>query len=176
MSPMSAAISQFNPVFTIAERRTPNIHCPRSRSGLAVEQVIFPILARHQVPRLRPLIARGPDDGDGQLPPSPPPHVAQPHHRAGGLVWEQGSSTTSPNLGAATAAVSARLSTQPLPIRHLSSWSRTARHCGSLSHDACGGARPCHRMGSVLAVLARGGLFDEEGPRAVVPRAGDQGG
>ncbi len=29
-------------------------------------------------------------------------------------------------------------------------------------------------MGSVLAVLARGGLFYEEGPRAVVPRAGYQ--
>ena len=65
---------------------------------------------------------------------------------------------------------------QPLPIPNLSSSSRTARHCGSLSHDACGRARPCHRMGSVLAVLARGGLFYEEGPRAVVPRAGYQGG
>ena len=30
-------------------------------------------------------------------------------------------------------------------------------------------------MGGVLAVLARGSLFDEEGPRAVVPRAADQG-
>jgi len=31
-------------------------------------------------------------------------------------------------------------------------------------------------MGSVLAVLARGGLFYEEGSRAVVPRTGYQGG
>jgi len=173
---MSAAISQFNPVVTIAERRTPNIHCPRSRSGLAVEQAVFPVLARHQVPRLRPLITRGPDDGDGQLPPSPPAHVAQPQHRAAGLVQEQGSSTTSPNLGATTAGVSARLSTQPRPIQNLSSSSRAARRCGSLSDDGCGRAPPCHRMGSVLAVLARGGLFYEEGSRAVVPRTGYQGG
>ena len=102
--------------------------------------------------------------------------MARPHHRAAGLVQEQGSSATSPDLGAATAAVSARLSPQPLPIPDPSSSSRTARHCGSLSHDACGRARPCHRMGSVLAVLARGSLFYEEGPRAVVPRAGYQGG
>jgi hypothetical protein len=75
---------------------------------------------------------------------------AQPRHRAVGLVQEQGSSTTSPNLGAAMAAVSARLWTQPLPIPNLSSSSRTARHCGSLGHDACSRARPCHRMGTVI--------------------------
>jgi hypothetical protein len=28
--------------------------------------------------------------GNGQLPPTPPAHVAQPHHRAVGLVQEQG--------------------------------------------------------------------------------------
>ena len=38
-----------------------------------------------------------------------------------------GSLTTSPDLGATTAAVSARLSTQPLPIPNLSFSSRTAQ-------------------------------------------------
>ena len=99
----------------------------------------------------------------------------QPQRGAVGLVQEQGSSTQA-RTSARGGGVSARLSTQPRPIQNLSSWSRAARRGGSLSDDACGRARPCCRMGSVLAVLARGGLFYEEGRRAVVPRAGDQGG
>jgi hypothetical protein len=45
-----------------------------------------------------------------------------------------------------------------------------------MSRDARGRARLCGWMGGVLAVLARGSLFDEERPRALVARAVYQGG